>query len=239
MELNVPLYVSLIFIVTTFITIYLIYKASDNSVYFINKVSNSSNVWLMVLAGWVIIQGIAGITGFYTISNTVPPRFALLAPPMMIVIAVLFILPTGRHFIDGFNLRTLTWIHTIRILVEICLWLLYKNGAVPKQMTFEGGNLDIVIGITAPLVAYTSFKNNKIKRGFLLLWNWVGLFSLLKIVAIAVLSVPTPFQKFGFHHPDIAVLYFPFVWLPCLIVPVVLFAHVAAIRKLVIIGKIA
>jgi hypothetical protein len=56
--------------------------------------------------------------------------------------------------------------------------------------------------------------------------------ALLNIVINAVLSIPSPFQQFAFEQPNVAVLYFPFVWLPCCIVPIVLFAHLAAIKQL-------
>jgi hypothetical protein len=36
--------------------------------------------------------------------------------------------------------------------------------------------------------------------------------------------------------PEMALLYFPFIWLPCCIVPIILFSHLVAIRQLV--GKI-
>jgi len=223
---NLPLYVSLGFIILTFVTIYLIYRASNNSF-----------LLLIGLSAWIVLQGILSFKGFYTITNTLPPRFVLLAPPALVVIIILFVTNRGRRFIDDFNLRTLTWIHTIRIFVEISLWMLYKNGSVPREMTFEGGNFDILSGITAPLVASTAFKDHKINRGFLLLWNFVCLILLLKIVITAVLSVPTPFQQFAFNQHAVGVLYFPFTWLPCCIVPVVFFAHLAAIRKMITLGR--
>ena len=69
-------------------------------------------------------------------------------------------------------------------------------------------------------------------RKALLVWNILGLLLLLNIVVIAVLSAPFRFQLLGFEQPNIAILYFPFIWLPCCIVPLVLFSHLAAIRQL-------
>ncbi|HVF96549.1 MAG TPA: hypothetical protein VM871_04480, partial [Flavisolibacter sp.] len=37
---------------------------------------------------------------------------------------------------------------------------------------------------------------------------------------------------FAFDQPNIAVLYFPFIWLPSFIVPVVLLSHLVCIRQL-------
>jgi len=54
----------------------------------------------------------------------------------------------------------------------------------------------------------------------------------LNIVINAILSVPTPIQQFAFDQPNIAILYFPFTWLPCFIVPAVLLSHIVSIKKL-------
>ena len=61
----------------------------------------------------------------------------------------------------------------------------------------------------------------------------IALGLLLNIVFIAIFSAPFSFQKFAFEQPNIAVLFFPFSWLPAFIVPVVLFCHLASIRQLI------
>jgi hypothetical protein len=66
----------------------------------------------------------------------------------------------------------------------------------------------------------------------LLLWNFICLGLLINIVVNAVLSAPSVFQQFAFGQPNTAILYFPFVWLPCCVVPLVLLAHLTSIRKL-------
>jgi hypothetical protein len=67
----------------------------------------------------------------------------------------------------------------------------------------------------------------------LIAWNLACLLLLANVVITAILSVPTPFQQFAFEQPNIAMLYFPFVWLPCLVVPAVVFAHVVCLRQLI------
>jgi hypothetical protein len=101
-------------------------------------------------------------------------------------------------------------------------------------MTFEGRNFDILSGITAPVIFYFGFVQKRLDKKILILWNVICLGLLINIVANAVLSAPFPFQQFSFDRPDIAILYFPFVWLPCCIVPIALFSHLAIIRQLII-----
>ncbi len=218
---NLPIYIPLVFGLTTLLAIFLFYKATNNS-----------KTTLIVLLSWLAIQAAISLSGFYKITDTMPPRFPLLVLPPVLFIVGLFATAKGRQFIDGLDAKALTIFHIIRIPVEMVLFWLFLQKTVPELMTFEGRNFDILSGITAPLVYYFGFVKKQLGRNVLLIWNVICLGLLINIVANAVLSVPTPFQKFAFDQPNIAVLYFPFTWLPCCIVPMVLFAHLAAMRQL-------
>lgn len=187
---------------------------------------------LIGLGAWALLQGGVGLSGFYTVSRTVPPRLALLLGPPLLAIALLLATRAGRRFLDELRLDALTLLHAVRIPVELVLLGLYLHHAVPQLMTFEGRNPDILAGLTAPLVWWLAFRRQRLGRRGLLVWHALGLASLLNIVVNAVLAVPTPLQQFGFEQPNVAVLHFPFVWLPGVVVPLVLLAHVAALWQL-------
>lgn len=104
-------------------------------------------------------------------------------------------------------------------------------------MTFEGRNFDMLSGLTAPLIFYTGFAKNRVHKKLLLFWNLICLALLINIVVIAVLSAPFAFQLFSFEQPNIAILYFPFVWLPGVVVPLAALSHLASIRQLLRIKK--
>jgi hypothetical protein len=72
----------------------------------------------------------------------------------------------------------------------------------------------------------------KIDRNGILIWNFICLGLLINIVVNALFSAPSPIQKFAFEQPNIAILNFPFSWLPTFIVPIVLFGHLTSIRQL-------
>ncbi len=133
---------------------------------------------------------------------------------------------------DNINLKWLTLLHTIRIPVEIVLYYVYLGGLIPALMTFEGYNFDVVSGITAPIIYYLVFVKKVLDKKTLLIWNFLALILLINILTIAILSAQTPFQKLAFEQPNIGVTYFPFVWLPAVIVPIVLFSHLSSIRQL-------
>lgn len=103
---------------------------------------------------------------------------------------------------------------------------------VPEAMTFEGQNFDILSGITAPVIYFLAFRNRRVNRPLLIAWNIAALLLLANIVTIAVLAFPSPIQQIAFDQPNRAVMYFPYVWLPAVVVPIVLFSHVASLWKL-------
>jgi hypothetical protein len=115
--------------------------------------------------------------------------------------------------------------------VELILYWLFLHGAIPEIMTFEGHNFDILAGLTAPFVAYFGFTKRKLSPTMIMLWNVVCIGLLGNIVITALLSAPSPLQRLAFDQPNIAILHFPFSWLPTFIVPLVLLAHLTAIRQ--------
>jgi hypothetical protein len=218
---NVPPYIGVVFALTTVLAVWIFYKATGRSA-----------LSIVILLFWLIVQGFVAHSRFYTLADTVPPRFILLILPPIVLIVILFLSPGGRRYIDRLNPAILTLLHMIRIPVELVLVLLFINRTVPQLMTFEGRNFDIFSGLTAPFIFYFGFVKKKIGKKGILVWNFICLGLLLNIVVNAVLSAPSPFQRFAFSQPNIAILYFPFVWLPCCIVPLVLFAHLATIRQI-------
>ena len=176
-------------------------------------------------------QAVLALNHFYH-ETTVPPRFPLQVMPPLLVILYFLAFPHGKRKIKQLDVDTLTLLHVIRIPVELVLYWLFLGGAVPELMTFAGRNFDILAGITAPLVYYFGYVKQKLGARVILLWNVVALILLINIVVNALLSAPLPFQQFAFEQPNVAVLYFPFVWLPSVVVPIVLFAHLVCIGQL-------
>jgi hypothetical protein len=218
---HLPFYISLVMGLSTFLSVYLLAKASPK---YTTRI-------LVVITIWLVLQTLIGARGFYTDTLSMPPKFLLAIGPPLLLIIGLFTTKGGLHFIDSLDLSTLTLLHIVRIPVELVLFWLFLNKKVPEIMTFEGQNFDIFSGITAPLMYYL-FVKERIGTGIMLMWNFLCLMLLVNIVATAVLSAPFPFQQLAFDQPNIAILYFPFNWLPCCIVPIVLFSHLVAIRRL-------
>lgn len=209
------------FILITCLAVWQFYRATNKSLRF-----------LLIVVTWMVIQFLLGRTNFYDNQTTAPPRFFLLIFPPFFLMILCFLTVSGRKFIDTLDIKRLTLLHTIRIPVEIALYYLFTYKAIPQIMTFEGSNFDIIAGLTAPIVFYVGFMKHKIPNKLLILWNFLCLGLLMNIIVIAILSAKTPFQQFAFDQPNIAVGHFPYNWLPSIIVPLILFAHLASLRQL-------
>ena len=228
--LNLPQYVSIGFTLTTLLSLVFFYIAMQKA----TPKSGRINLILALIGLWMVFQAVLAFNGFYLKGlDTLPPRFLLAVFPPLLTIIIVFVLPAGRRFVDGLALTPLTYLHVVRIPVELILYALFVNQAIPEIMTFAGRNFDILAGISAPLIAYFGLQQQKISRRIMLVWHVLALALLLNIVTIAVLSLPTPFQQFGLDQPNWGVLHFPFNWLPAVVVPLVLFAHLVAIRRLI------
>ncbi len=229
---NLPAYISVTFGLTVLATLFLFYRTVSQSNE--EKTRKNSALILVGLVAWLIVQAVLTLNGLYKMGPTAgPPKIVLFGIlPTVLTIVSLFSTRNGRKFIDSLPLLNITYLNTVRIVVELVLYGLFLHKVVPQLMTFEGRNYDILSGITAPFVAYFGLTKHKLSRPLILVWNFICLGLLLNIVFYALLSAPTPLQKFAFDQPNLALGNFPFCWLPTFVVPVVLFGHLVSIRQL-------
>ena len=176
---------------------------------------------------WALAQA-----GLYADATTFPPPQLALLAPVLLALLVTVVLPKGRAWLRGLPLFALTAIHVLRLPVELVLHDAYGAGLVPQDMTYSGFNFDILSGITAiPLLLWLRSARPPGRR-VLILWNLCCVVLLCVVVGTAVLSIPSTVQRINFHQPNVLVTTTPWVLLPAVLVPSVLFAHVAALVQL-------
>lgn len=185
---------------------------------------------LIVSIAWLLATGIISYSGYFKNTSATPPRF-LFVILASVVMTIFFYKIANKN---NLNTRFLLAVHILRIPVEVILYQLYLQNKVPVLMTFKGWNFDIIVGISALILIVYLFSTKKQmpKKNFVFWWNIVGLVFLAFIVAIAILSSSLPIQQFAFNQPNIAVLEFPFIYLPAYIVPVVFLSHILLLRSL-------
>src|SRR5687768_4750728 len=223
---NLPGYVNVVFILTSILTLWFLYRATHRS-----------NLLLGTAMVWLALQGIVASSGYYLITQTLPPRFIFLVLPPVLTVIYFFVTKRGKAVVDSLDTTMLTYLQSVRLPVELVLWWLFLSDLIPELMTFEGRNLDIFTGVTAPLIAFYGYTKHKLNKTVVLIWHFICLGLLFNIVIHAILSAPFAFQQLAFDQPNIGVFYFPFVWLPGFIVPTALFSHLVCIRRIIISGR--
>jgi hypothetical protein len=226
--LDVPGWLTTFFIFTTLLTyVLLLFPLLCGN----ERVQKRVHTIALLMLAWVIFQSTLSLNGWYMDRKAMPPHLFFPIATSVGVMLLLFFTSRGKRFLDGLSFKMLAWIHVVRFPVEICLYYLAVNKQTPWSMTYFGHNFDIVFGITAPFVAYFGYSKQMLSPNILKGWNILGLISLLIVVVTAIGAAPGPLQSWDFDQPNFAVMHFPFSWLPAFIVPVVLFAHFALLRK--------
>lgn len=217
---SIPNWINWLFLICTVFTVVIFHFSNRNS---------AKLTGLIIV--WSIGQSILAYSGFYENTDSIPPRFMLVLIPTLLLIIVGLLKKNRMLIIENRNIEISTFLHSVRLPVEIVLFYLFVHNMMPELMTFEGRNFDILAGISAPLIGVLWLRKI-IGRKVLLIWNILGLLLILFVFANGILSSKIPIQMFGFEQPTIAPNYFPFILLPATIVPLVIYSHITDIIKL-------
>lgn len=187
---------------------------------------------IVLISSWIILLSVLSINGYFSDFSELPPRlmFPILFPlPFVVLIAFS---KKGTALLQTIPQYWLVFFQSFRIIVEILLWVAFLKNLLPVQMTFEGGNFDVVTGILALPVGYFLLQRKSYSRGLAIAYNILGLVLLLNILVIAVLSMPTPLRYFMNEPSNTLVAQFPFIFLPGILVPIAYSMHIFSLRKL-------
>jgi hypothetical protein len=217
-----PLFLGFVAVMTTFV------------VALIDRYINR-RVALRVLAGlvvWFLYAGLMGHFGIIGNSEMRPPGIALIVVPVLLFI-ILFVVRSSASArgVLAFPLWLILGTECFRVGVELFLHQLWIEGLVPRMLTFAGANIDIYIGLSAPLIAWLSTRGRWGLK-LALAWNALGLLALLNVVTRAVLTAPGPLHLIHTEVPDRMISTFPFLLIPGFFVPLAVVLHVLAIRSI-------
>jgi hypothetical protein len=188
----------------------------------------------LALTGWAVLTGILSLSGFLGDFSSFPPNMMIVLIVPLTAIIWMVNTKTTKEILLHTPAETIIGLQSFRVFVELLLWMLFITNLAPVQMTFEGRNLDILSGITAPLVAFLVYRK-KLSRTWTIVWNIACLGLLANIVITAILSMPTPFRVFLNDPANTIVAEFPIIWLPALLVPLAYGLHFLSIRQLLLV----
>ena len=182
-----------------------------------------------LLVVWLGYAGILGFTGIVAHYDQLPPGVALLTLPVVLTLLVLTLGRPGKALASLIPLQLLLGFQVFRVGVELSLHHLWNLGLAPRIMTLEGGNIEVLVAVTAPLAAWLAMRR-PVGRRIARAWNLVGFLSLANVVTRAVLSAPGPLQLIHAEVPDMAILTYPFTFIPGFMAPLAFALHILAFR---------
>lgn len=174
-----------------------------------------------IITIWVLLAIAVSLTPLPSHIPVPYPQYFIAAATLLYFLA-LVVSEGARHWTRGLELHALTLFHIWRILPGITFLILHQRRMLAGAFANQAGWGDIIVGITAPIVAGLFLE----KRPVLLLWHLAAMFDLCIAVAIAAgfgQSLPAWLEPLR---------HFPLSLLPLFLVPLSLQAHIAAIYKI-------
>ncbi len=188
--------------------------------------------YTVFIALWVGYVSILAGTGFLA-DFSLPPKLVLFVVlPAFAIIAWFFIAKRFRDIIDAFPIAFTVYYQSFRIVVELLILGLYKEGLGPELITFEGRNFDILAGLSAPIVGYLAYNRKVLSHKAVIVWNICCLLLLANIVFIFISLIVRP-QLWGYESIPISLDFprLPYVYIAAAFMPTAVFMHVFSIRK--------
>jgi hypothetical protein len=159
------------------------------------------------------------------------PIFAL--GSFAVALAGVLLSPSVRRAVDAASLPGLVGVQVYRVLGVLFLILL-SLGQLPGYFAQPAGWGDILVGVTAPLVAFALARRASGARSLAIAWNTVGILDLVVAVGMGT-GVLAPYlaPDLGARVPAAAAMgVFPLILVPTFAVPLSVILHVLALRRL-------
>lgn len=223
------------FVFLTFVYIALLVRAIKKALATVSwepvKKSRFVRQIILCLVIWFVFVTVWSGSGVMASFDLFPLNFMpVIAIPFVAMILWVTLSQNLREVLHHISPSTILYLQSFRVFVEVILWMLFLAHAVPVQMTFEGRNFDILVGLTGPIVAFL-VAINRVSKTMLIIWNVAGLCLLTNIVTIAILSTPTPIRVFMNEPSNTIVAYFPTVLLPGFLVPLAYSLHFFSLKQ--------
>ncbi len=191
---------------------------------------NARSLGLAGLLLWVAYSGGLGyLNGVAHVALPVPLLPILAGPTFTFALAVA-LSPAGRGLADRVPLWMLVGLQTFRLGLELFLYPLTRDGLIPEVATFLGGNVDILFGLTAPLIALLAARRPS-GNTIVLVWNILGILSVLNASVRSALTAPGALHLIHSAVENRAMGMFPYTFIPAFLAPLALTLNILGLRN--------
>ena len=163
-----------------------------------------------------------------------PPRFVLfLILPAFLFTGVFVYKNRNNSWLRHIPKSWLVYIQAFRIAVETLFVFSVAEDILHSNVTIAGYNYDMIIGISAPIVAFLAFGKKLISEKMVIVWNFLGLLVLASVIFVFTTTIFIP-SLYGSSSPlmPLAFTYYPYTLVAGFLMPAAVFLHILSIMQL-------
>lgn len=167
-------------------------------------------------------------------SFELPPRFAIfLVVPAFLFTGIFIYANRNNSWLHHIPKSWLIYFQSFRVIVETLFVFSVTQEVLHPNVTIEGYNFDMILGFTAPLVAFLAFGKKIISKKILVLWNYLGLAVLASVIFVFMTTVYFP-EFYGSNSTlmPFAFTTYPYTLIAGFLMPIAVFIHVLSIVQL-------
>jgi hypothetical protein len=185
------------------------------------------------LAGWFVLVLAAGATG--ALARPIGPGIPAIGVAVLLPILLLSLLVLGtaygRDLVRRVPLTSLVGVHGIRVL-GITFVLLYLAKRLPAPFAPVAGWGDVAVGVLAIPLALLLAGGATVPKGWIALWNTLGLADLVAAITLGATSAPGPLRLFHGEPSSAIMTTLPWLLIPGFLVPLLAFLHLCTFYRL-------
>ncbi len=182
------------------------------------------NLYIFVLDGTGLLQ-----------TFELPPRFVFfMILPAFLFTGIFIYRNQKSDWLQHIPKSWLIFIQSFRIAVETLFVFSVTAGILHPNVTIEGYNFDMILGLTAPLVGFL-FLKKLISERVLVIWNYLGLLILASVIFVFMTTIFVP-GIYGFESTPMPLEFtrYPYTLVAGFLMPVAVFVHILSIVQLTI-----
>jgi len=186
----------------------------------------------LILSGWIGLGMVLGWLGVFQGGgdHKVPWIALAVVIPIVIGIRMLRRSPAVGEVVRAVPQSWLVGIQAYRGLGSMFL-VLFGMKLLPGVFALPAGFGDVLVGLTALIVAALHAGQRQGRDGLVIVWNILGIADLVIALAFGFLSAPGPLQLFSLSQPNYLVGAYPLVMIPVFAVPLSIILHSASLSK--------
>lgn len=229
MNPDIPVYISIAFLVAICIPVYLIARLAKKYA----KPARSASLFYGILVFHLVyltVVGFASVNGVFS-EDALPPKIIQLTTVPLLLFLMGFIFNTGfyKGLLKAIPLDQLISLHKFRLIGSFFIILMLMQ-QLPPVFALIAGLGDIITALSSFWISKLIRKSEKHAARLAIIWNSFGLLDILVTSTTAVILTKISIET-GALGVDVLAT-FPFCFIPAFAPATIIFLHISIFRKL-------